>query len=100
MRELWEEVVMPLAKNADVRRPSRFLWTPDGLVDLGELHDLRKFQPTLFGTFEPPEGESTPSDVVPHRACGAFEDSCSFCDVDEHLAVGGYSSHDSDPMLG
>lgn len=100
MSQLREEVDMPPTKDVNVRRPSRFLWTPTGLVDLAEPSDLREFKPTLLGTFEPLDREGPSADVVPDCARGALENLRGFDDVHKNFPISGDSSHDSDLMLG
>lgn len=91
---------MPSAKDLHVRRPSRFIWTPDGLVDLAEPFDFREFKPIFLGVFKSYDGEGPTTDVVPDRARCAPEDFRRLLNVHEHFPISSDSSHDSDPMLG
>ena len=100
IEELRKEVRVVLAKDTNVGRPSRFLWTPSGLVDLAEPLDLCHYKPLLLGTFEFPRDESAPLDMIPYRPSRAFQDRRRFVDVDQRLSITGDSSHDSGPVLG
>jgi len=91
---------MPSLKDSCVRRPSQFLWTPDGLVDLADPVYLRELEPYLLGTFDHPDFDDPSPDAVIDGPGGTSEYPCGFFDVDEDLPVSGDSSHDSDLMLG
>jgi len=79
---------------------TQFLWTPKGMVDLAEPHDLRDFKPCLLGTWNTTRGERAELDEVEHRPSGLLEDGLRHQDIDQAGIAVSNSSHDLDPVLG
>ena len=83
-----------------LQRRRHFLWTPEGMVDLAEPHDLRDFKPCLLGTFESRRGEKPELDEIEYRPPRLLEDRLRCPHVDKAGVTVSNSSHDLDPVLG
>jgi len=71
---------MPLA---EVRfQPLRHLWTPQGLIDLGEPSDLREFKPCLLGTWHTPSREAPLPNKIENSPARLTKETPCFLNVD------------------
>ena len=77
---LGEQPRVVLAKVSFV--PRAHLWTPRGLVDLSEPHDLRDFKPCLLGTWNVTLSEPAPTHEVEDRPPRLSKQSLCLLNVD------------------